>query len=139
MATGSGKRCTWVELGIMIKWSSEGGMGVAKDVATLSAVMATSEVAESTLASRVVADSGFGIRLPVLARGLRLDLGKHLGIEVAINAALRAIASGNTRQFVAKDRHARDVHETAVGTSQGVLRLCAGGGCTIINRHLAGL
>jgi hypothetical protein len=63
MTTGSGKRCTRVELGIMVKRSSKGGMGVAKDVATLSTVMAASEVAESALASRVVTDSRFGIRL----------------------------------------------------------------------------
>lgn len=63
MATGSEQRSTWVELGIMVKGSNEGGVRVAKDVATLSAVVAASEVAESTFASRVVADSGFGIRL----------------------------------------------------------------------------
>ncbi|KAI6766492.1 hypothetical protein HG531_011714 [Fusarium graminearum] len=121
MAAGSRKRRTRVELGIMVERSSKGGVGVAKDVATLSAVVAASEVAE------------------VLARGLRLDLRKHLRVEVTVDAALGAITSGNTRQFVAKDRHARDVYETAVGASQGVLRLCAGGRCTIIDGHLAGL
>jgi hypothetical protein len=47
----------------MVERSGEGGMGVAKDVTTLSAVVAASEVAESALASRVVADSRLGIRL----------------------------------------------------------------------------
>jgi hypothetical protein len=139
MTTGSGKRCTRVELGIMVKRSSKGGMGVAKDVATLSTVMAASEVAESALASRVVADSRLGIRLPMLACGLGLDLGKHLGVEVAVDAALGAVTGRNTRQLVAKDRHARDVLEAAVGASQSVLGLCTGGRCTVINRHLAGL
>lgn len=63
MAAGSRKRRTRVELGIMVERSSKGGVGVAKDVATLSAVVAASEVAEGALASRVVTDSRFGIGL----------------------------------------------------------------------------
>jgi hypothetical protein len=63
MATCSEKRCTGVEFGIMVEGSGEGRMRVTKDVATLPAVVAASKVAESSLASRVVADSGFGIGL----------------------------------------------------------------------------
>jgi hypothetical protein len=121
MATCSEKRCTGVEFGIMVEGSGEGRMRVTKDVATLPAVVAASKVAKSSLASRVVADSGFGIGLPVLACRLRLDFGKHLGIKVAVYAALGAVTSRNTRQLVAKDRHARDIYKAAVGTSKGVL------------------
>jgi hypothetical protein len=47
----------------VVERSRIGGMRVAEDVTTLSAVVAASEVAESSLASRVVTDGGFGIRL----------------------------------------------------------------------------
>jgi hypothetical protein len=92
-------------------------MRVAEDVTTLSAVVAASEVAESSLASRVVTDGGFGIRLPVLTSRLVLDLGEHIEVEVTIDAALGAVAGRDTRKLVAKDRHARNVYQAAVGTS----------------------
>lgn len=47
----------------MVERSGEGRMRVTKDVATLPAVVAASKVAESSLASRVVADSRFGVGL----------------------------------------------------------------------------
>lgn len=93
MTTGSEKRSARIELGIMIERSGKGGMRVAEDVTALSAVVTASKVAKSPLASRVITNSRFGIGLPVLASRLSLDFGEHLGIEIAVNAALSAIAS----------------------------------------------
>lgn len=47
----------------MVERSGVCGMRVAEDVTALSAVVAASEVAESSLASRVVTDGGFRIGL----------------------------------------------------------------------------
>jgi hypothetical protein len=63
VTAGSEKRSARIEFGIMIERSGKGGMGVAEDVAALSAVVTPSEIAESSLASRVITDSRFGIGL----------------------------------------------------------------------------
>jgi hypothetical protein len=55
--------------------------------------------------------------LPVLTSRLVLDLGEHVEVEVTIDAALGAVAGRDTRKLVAKDRHARNVYQTAVGAS----------------------
>jgi hypothetical protein len=63
VTTSSGKRCTRVELSVVVERSGICGMRVAEDVTALSTVVAASEVAESSLASRVVTDGGFRIGL----------------------------------------------------------------------------
>jgi hypothetical protein len=139
VTTSSGKRCTRVELSVVVERSGICGMRVAEDVTALSTVVAASEVAESSLASRVVTDGGFRIGLPVLASRLVLDLREHIEVEVTIDAALGAVAGRNTRKLVAKDRHAWNVYQAAVGASKSVLRLGAGGRSSIVHRHPAGL
>lgn len=98
-------------------------MPVAKDVATFAAVVPPDKVAEIAFARRVVADGGFGVGLPVLARrGLR-DVGEEIEIPFAIDAALAALA-GATAHALADD--AAEAHEASVGAAQRHVRARVG-------------
>jgi len=107
---------------------------VAEDVATLSAVMAAGKVAEGALASRIVADRGLRVGLPVFPARQGRHLGKHFEIEVAVKAASGAVAGRDAGKSVAKNRHAGEVHDAAVGASQCGVGLGARGGSGIIHR-----
>lgn len=109
-------------------------MEVAEDVATLSAVMAASKVAEGALASRIVADGGLRVGLPVFPAGQSRNLGEHFEIEVAVEAASGAVAGRDAGKSVVENRHAREVHDAAVGASQCGVGLGARSGSGIIHR-----
>lgn len=49
-------RAAWVEIGVLVQGNLVGAVLVTKDVATLAAVMAPREVAEMTLAGRMIAN-----------------------------------------------------------------------------------
>lgn len=59
-ARGGGAR---VEVCVLVETERSVGVSVAKDVATLAAVMAAGKVVKGALAGRVIADGGLGVRL----------------------------------------------------------------------------
>ena len=63
MVASAGRRSAWVEVGILIKRNNVARVPVAEDVATTAAMVAAGEVAEVTLAGRIIADGGLRIRL----------------------------------------------------------------------------
>lgn len=114
-ARGRGAR---VEVGILVKGHEGARMRVAKDVATSAAVMASGEVVEVALASRVVADGGLGIRLPVFPRGRRGDLREKVEIPLPVEA-LATIASRSASEALADTSKTRDGDEAVARAAGG--------------------
>lgn len=63
VATRAAGHAAGVEIGVLVEWDLEGAVLVAKDVAALAAVVAAREVAEVSLAGRVIANGGLVVRL----------------------------------------------------------------------------
>lgn len=63
VVAGARRDSTGVEIGVLVQGHLEAGVLVAEDVATAAAVVPACEVVEGTLARRVIAYSGLGIRL----------------------------------------------------------------------------
>lgn len=53
------------------------------------------------------------------------DLREQFQIEVALEATPAAIAGRGASELVAKESHAGQAHDAAVGASQGTIRLVA--------------
>lgn len=118
VVAGARGRCPGVEVGILVERHDGAGVRVAEDVATSPAVVASSEVVEVALAGWVIADGGFGVRLPVFAGGQRCDLGEEIKIPFSVEA-LAAVTSRSTGEALADASEARDSDKTVARTARG--------------------
>jgi hypothetical protein len=60
---GPGSHATWVVIGVLVQRDGVGGVGVAEDVPTATAVVAACKVGERAGTGWVVAESGFAVGL----------------------------------------------------------------------------
>lgn len=118
VVAGARGRCPGVEVGILVKWHDGAGVRVAEDVTASPAVVTSGKVVEVALAGWVVADGGLGVRLPVLARRQRCDLGEEIEIPLSVEA-LAAVASRAAREALADTSKARDGDEAVAGAAGG--------------------
>lgn len=93
VVAGARRRGTGVKVGVLVERHNSVGVGVAEDVTTSAAVVASCEVVEVALAGRVIANGRFGIGLPVLTGWYGGDLGEKVQIPFTVET-LAAIAGG---------------------------------------------
>lgn len=74
MVASSRKSSARVEVGVLIEWKDIARVPVAKDVAAPAAVVSSDEIAETALASRVIADRRLGIGLVAIHVSDRKDM-----------------------------------------------------------------
>lgn len=119
VTAGPGRGTTRVVVAVLIQTDDVCCVGVAEDVATLAAVVATEEVAEGALAAGLIAQGGMRIRLPVVPRGIRLDGGEQLGVQFVVGKVLATVAGGAAGEARAKHAEAGQADEAAADAAQG--------------------